>query len=99
FSFCLFFFFFQAEDGIRDRNVTGVQTCALPICNLCTYLLPFLILKPSLSSKIESFFPLPVHDSLHKSHFVLGLLIFGRTVFDLLHVVEFFVMILLLLIY
>src|SRR5438067_3686621 len=26
-----FFFFFQAEDGIRDRNVTGVQTCALPI--------------------------------------------------------------------
>src|SRR6266704_324214 len=28
-----FFFFFQAEDGIRDRNVTGVQTCALPICD------------------------------------------------------------------
>src|SRR5207248_6297384 len=27
--FC--FFFFQAEDGIRDRTVTGVQTCALPI--------------------------------------------------------------------
>src|SRR5699024_11799965 len=27
----LYFFFFQAEDGIRDRNVTGVQTCALPI--------------------------------------------------------------------
>src|SRR5438067_5253971 len=27
----LTFFFFQAEDGIRDRNVTGVQTCALPI--------------------------------------------------------------------
>src|SRR5699024_11739706 len=26
-----FFFFFQAEDGIRYRNVTGVQTCALPI--------------------------------------------------------------------
>ena len=25
------FFFFQAEDGIRDRDVTGVQTCALPI--------------------------------------------------------------------
>src|SRR5690606_40796969 len=30
--FCLFFFFFfQAEDGIRDFHVTGVQTCALPI--------------------------------------------------------------------
>src|SRR5437879_10732480 len=25
------FFFFQAEDGIRDTSVTGVQTCALPI--------------------------------------------------------------------
>src|SRR6266511_1405969 len=29
--FGLFFFFFQAEDGIRDFHVTGVQTCALPI--------------------------------------------------------------------
>src|SRR5256886_3521352 len=28
------FFFFQAEDGIRDLTVTGVQTCALPICSL-----------------------------------------------------------------
>src|SRR2546430_8439309 len=28
----LFVFFFQAEDGIRDLTVTGVQTCALPIC-------------------------------------------------------------------
>src|SRR5688500_20292092 len=26
-------FFFQAEDGIRDYKVTGVQTCALPICD------------------------------------------------------------------
>src|SRR6478736_7848725 len=31
-NLCLFFFFFfQAEDGIRDLTVTGVQTCALPI--------------------------------------------------------------------
>src|SRR2546426_7288744 len=30
----LFFFFFQAEDGIRDYKVTGVQTCALPISRL-----------------------------------------------------------------
>src|SRR5206468_7643130 len=29
--FVFFFFFFQAEDGIRDLIVTGVQTCALPI--------------------------------------------------------------------
>src|SRR5260370_16457634 len=28
----IFVFFFQAEDGIRDSSVTGVQTCALPIC-------------------------------------------------------------------
>src|SRR2546427_8886097 len=33
----MFFFFFQAEDGIRDLTVTGVQTCALPIS------MPFLI--------------------------------------------------------
>src|SRR5436305_12047436 len=31
FFFIVFFFFFQAEDGIRDADVTGVQTCALPI--------------------------------------------------------------------
>src|SRR5437762_8106967 len=31
FGFILVFFFFQAEDGIRDTSVTGVQTCALPI--------------------------------------------------------------------
>src|SRR6266850_3334182 len=31
-GFC--FFFFQAEDGIRDYKVTGVQTCALPISRL-----------------------------------------------------------------
>src|SRR5256885_7162259 len=33
----LVFFFFQAEDGIRDYKVTGVQTCALPICRACAY--------------------------------------------------------------
>src|SRR5207247_5218190 len=31
YTVCFFFFFFQAEDGIRDPLVTGVQTCALPI--------------------------------------------------------------------
>src|SRR5260370_11016925 len=30
----LMFFFFQAEDGIRDSSVTGVQTCALPILGM-----------------------------------------------------------------
>src|SRR2546426_2096567 len=33
----VFFFFFQAEDGIRDYKVTGVQTCALPIVALAAY--------------------------------------------------------------
>src|SRR2546425_5198418 len=32
----VFFFFFQAEDGIRDKLVTGVQTCALPISSIGT---------------------------------------------------------------
>src|SRR5699024_11927116 len=35
-SLACIFFFFQAEDGIRDRNVTGVQTCALPIFYIST---------------------------------------------------------------
>src|SRR5215471_416463 len=34
---CFFFFFFQAEDGIRDLYVTGVQTCALPIFDPATF--------------------------------------------------------------
>src|SRR5262249_57362455 len=38
FHFC--FFFFQAEDGIRDWSVTGVQTCALPIFAARTLGLP-----------------------------------------------------------
>src|SRR5690625_5341842 len=33
----LLYFFFQAEDGIRDGHVTGVQTCALPISQLQRY--------------------------------------------------------------
>src|SRR2546430_12969558 len=34
FSLIVCFFFFQAEDGIRDLTVTGVQTCALPISSI-----------------------------------------------------------------
>src|SRR5256885_5741695 len=44
-----FFFFFQAEDGIRDYKVTGVQTCALPISdswvNVRTFLRRILSLR------------------------------------------------------
>src|SRR5699024_11218227 len=47
-------FFFQAEDGIRYRNVTGVQTCALPILELYTMMryLQYDLLK---SSGLEHF--------------------------------------------
>src|SRR5437868_9947815 len=41
-------FFFQAEDGIRDRNVTGVQTCALPISHTST-LIAMLVEQGTLS--------------------------------------------------
>src|SRR2546429_1704244 len=62
-------FFFQAEDGIRDVAVTGVQTCALPICSPGGESLPtpFSLLLPlvafssqspsSFSSTPVSFFP------------------------------------------
>src|SRR3712207_9005782 len=42
-------FFFQAEDGIRDIGVTGVQTCALPICRrreAAVHLQQYLGLRP-----------------------------------------------------
>src|SRR2546421_6843315 len=53
---CLVFFFFQAEDGIRDLIVTGVQTCALPISILeynAKALVGLLAWKLSLEQAIE----------------------------------------------
>src|SRR5205085_7711164 len=57
-----FFFFFQAEDGIRDLTVTGVQTCALPIYLLRVLAEPNVI---AISGEQASFlaggeFPIPV---------------------------------------
>src|SRR5499433_735055 len=49
--FCLFFFFFQAEDGIRDWSVTGVQTCALPISPRHPYTRALLDSIPKLGTK------------------------------------------------
>ena len=56
----VFFFFFQAEDGIRDRDVTGVQTCALPIFDVAdnihaTFGILYLIVTvaPTLISKVS----------------------------------------------
>src|SRR5690348_17370753 len=45
-----FFFFFQAEDGIRDGRVTGVQTCALPISGRCSWIIRNLLADLSVSS-------------------------------------------------
>src|SRR5262249_58718468 len=48
---CILFFFFQAEDGIRDWSVTGVQTCALPISSLalqCSVVLQLLAIRDCL---------------------------------------------------
>src|SRR5207302_7545697 len=42
------FFFFQAEDGIRDFHVTGVQTCALPIFRLARLLLRLFQSEPEI---------------------------------------------------
>src|SRR5437667_5397922 len=49
----LLFFFFQAEDGIRDRDVTGVQTCALPISS---WLAPISAAVPDLFRRAYQWF-------------------------------------------
>src|SRR5687767_16024103 len=50
--FFLYFFFFQAEDGIRDKLVTGVQTCALPILKSAVrFLEPFMEKKGGATAK------------------------------------------------
>ena len=54
-----FFFFFQAEDGIRDWSVTGVQTCALPIWCSLRQRLRFLYL-PILAAAAPPLFLLPI---------------------------------------
>src|SRR5690348_17789327 len=41
-----FVFFFQAEDGIRDGRVTGVQTCALPIWRLASRFVGLVLARP-----------------------------------------------------
>src|SRR5256886_5732652 len=61
----LVFFFFQAEDGIRDLTVTGVQTCALPIFRNRRKLRVFLSGKPLIVARtdvgsllVAGFFPI-----------------------------------------
>ena len=45
------FFFFQAEDGIRDYDVTGVQTCALPILSVIIFF------GPNLMAEVDNYIP------------------------------------------
>src|SRR5256885_10369220 len=52
----VFFFFFQAEDGIRDYKVTGVQTCALPICGLTRAVVEALRYGESLSDDVRAIY-------------------------------------------
>src|SRR5690625_6709337 len=65
--YCFIFFFFQAEDGIRDGHVTGVQTCALPI-----YILElknkYVITDLTITSKFKSGFSWVLYDYL-KAHY------------------------------
>src|SRR4030043_637183 len=59
------FFFFQAEDGIRDVAVTGVQTCALPICEERGKLAVFLPSKfPEALALAHGIFAQPGHHSV-----------------------------------
>ena len=71
-------FFFQAEDGIRDRLVTGVQTCALPIWRGAEEIIPEDDLKKKLEWSRETNTPLiiklgcdPSRPDLHIGHSVV----------------------------
>src|SRR6266852_8991701 len=57
----LFVFFFQAEDGIRDATVTGVQTCALPIFDQK-------MIAAGLATAEEAIFDLDFHAVMHWGH-------------------------------
>src|SRR5699024_11589821 len=70
------FFFFQAEDGIRDRNVTGVQTCALPIFFLIPIFVIVLIVPVDWGQWEIGYNELPV------AHFVGALLFIIASVTD-----------------
>src|SRR5256885_10666437 len=60
-----FFFFFQAEDGIRDYKVTGVQTCALPICRGMRNTMPWQLPPDSMPKTRPGFWGVPRLMVLH----------------------------------
>src|SRR2546422_6101631 len=68
----LFFFFFQAEDGIRDVAVTGVQTCALPIfAGACIWVFRSVRVEPIGSSADSLAIQTPVKAHLRDGSTVL----------------------------
>src|SRR5207249_8650023 len=66
-------FFFQAEDGIRDRNVTGVQTCALPICFV------FAVVAPCLGPELQVMAPMCIPHQMPTYFIGLIQLVFWMT--------------------
>src|SRR5688572_31291436 len=62
------FFFFQAEDGIRDLTVTGVQTCALPISG--AFILTLLVLPTVIIAAREGIRAVP--GSIREGAYALG---------------------------
>src|SRR2546429_5052921 len=72
-----FFFFFQAEDGIRDVAVTGVQTCALPISRYNPKVRYF----PSLNENMSLAKTIPIHERLQIDFRAEAFNIFNRVRF------------------
>src|SRR5690606_40730883 len=64
-----FLFLFQAEDGIRDFHVTGVQTCALPIAGVDRLLFPGLVESDTVVTNSRGVFDEPI------AEYVLGLVL------------------------
>src|SRR6266849_7271042 len=64
-------FFFQAEDGIRDPLVTGVQTCALPILHLTAGAKRVLVSAPADGADLTVVYGVN-HDKLTKDHKVVS---------------------------
>src|SRR5205809_4693487 len=67
---CLWLFFFQAEDGIRDVAVTGVQTCALPISGPLGLLAPLGSRPAAYAQSVRRHAPLEVPYSVRIDDYV-----------------------------
>src|SRR5690554_7041239 len=66
-DFYFFIFFFQAEDGIRDADVTGVQTCALPILSRLIKIFQSMAVKSGNKEGIEIYTGSYIDPIIHSS--------------------------------